>query len=364
MLNKSNSIILYNIFYYAVYMFVVLTILPTTLGNIGYSNIEIGYMYSIMNSCNLLIVVLLIYFSFNTRNYIYTNLLALLSTFFLVYLVYNNIYTRYMYLAIFLFAFFNLFNGSYLDSMTLNTFKEKYGYARSFGSYGFFFTGLILFFFTIDEKYYYIGLLISTFILFILSFKLSNDKDLHQDINITWKHVINEYWIWIFLFIFQLGMGIHYTYYSIYLINHDYQLNQIFLIWSIPVLFESLSFMFQKQIFNIFSIKSLILISIIMTIIRFILLEYFIDNFYLQIIINILHVFGFALIHSSLLNYFSTKYENYYEYLKIYRAILFGIALIVGAMLGGYLYSTTNLLYIVAFIISISLIPFFKIKLN
>jgi PPP family 3-phenylpropionic acid transporter len=358
------NFILHQALFFGLIVFTINTSFPVILGEYGYSSFEIGILLTISGLTNFILSLLFFKFTFKGEylKFIYFFLfLFLLST----YVFIGNFYLTIINIF-FLFSFYNL-SFSYNDSMILEKYNKNFGRVRGIGSLFFVLMSVISYFIIDDIKILFIGMIIAGLFLFLNSLTLDKLKNVQQNIYIKIDYFIDEKFILLFYFFFNIGLGIFFSFYSLLLLDAGYSINQVFIIFGFFVFAETLMLFFQDKLieYNRFlSIKNILILSIVLTILRFSLLQYYIDNYLLQILINSIHMFTYALLFTSLLFYFKKKYsDNHFVFNKISRGIGNGLGMTVGAFLGGILFVdfSSSLLYFAASFILISLFFIFFI---
>lgn len=357
------TLFLHQILFFIVHWFF-LTTMPVYFKNEGYNNIEVGILFFLFQFSNLILFALLTQFKFKGTylKYLYlTEFISLLALFYLI----ENIFLSSIIILII--AMTHNLAFSYNDSIIVEQKKEHYGIYRSIGSMAFVIVSM-LFYFLFNKEYnqlYFIILIIS-FTTFITSSIISKKTETMQHIYIKKEHFIKEKSFILFSIIYNIPLGIYLSFYSIYLIDKNYSMNQIYLIWAVSVLFEIIMLFIQHKIIdrnNFLNPINIMIISSLITVFRFAGLEIFIESFWMQIVLNTLHMFTFSIFFGSMIKYFYTKYpKEHFIYLKMYRGLGFGIGGSFGAILGGiiYYYYPEYLFYTAGFFSLISILFLLK----
>ena len=360
------NFLLHQFLFFTFITFTILTSFPKIFENNGYSYFIIGFLMMFMQITNLILSLLFTKFTFKGKylTYIYGMLfLNIVSLYFFI----DNLYLTGI--NFFIFAMLYSISFTYNDSMILEKYKEKFGQFRAIGSAFFVLMSIFSYFYIHDVNVIFQLMVIASLIMFINSFFLTKGtKTTHQNIKITKQHVLNEKNLYLFAILFNLSLGVYFSFYSIFLIELGYTINQVFIIFGLSVASETITLFFQHKIINkniFFNVFNIMIASMVFTIIRFILIQLFPHEFSIQIIANLLHLFTFSLFFSSMLLYLKDKYPNeHFIYSKLYRGIGFGIGGTIGALLSGILYTNYGnyFFYIPAIFTFISIYFLFKLK--
>ena len=244
----------------------------------------------------------------------------------------------------------SLFTSSTLplsESLTLAhlaTTNGHYSRIRMWGSLGFIFAAVILGF-AIDAYgiksllWFLLGVQI---ILFALTFKLPDA--------VIAPHAHDEFSIWqiikqptviallIGCSLMVTAHGVLYNFYSIYLAEHGYSKAMIGLLWSVGVVCEIAIFMLMPKIMARFSLKKIMLISLVLAVIRFSMIGVAVDSLWLLILAQSLHAFTFGSFHAASIEVI-TQFFNGRHQAKgqaIYNSVAYGVGGTIGGLAGGY----------------------------
>jgi len=333
-------------FFYFTLVAIYIIFLPKILQTLGYSSFQIGFIFSL----GPLMRFLLPFFFLNkiqlTQKIFYGSLLLSLISALLFYITIQNCY---------LFIIPNILLGisfavilPYVETHALTYLKkEKYGKSRLYGSLGFMFCGLIL---ARELTTYEIGLhyfLIASFLVVIFGFSIAT----HEQTNTEAKKSEGEFefkkaiYIWISLFLLQVAMGFFYNFFTIYESDHGISLQTVSYLWTFSIVSEIMIFYFQSSIFQKFNLLLIIKISLIMTIIRWLLLYLFPDSIMISYVSQSLHIFSFALNHTAAISYLYATYENKRLSSQFYYGFSFGLGGFTGSLIAGSLYGKNLFLY-------------------
>jgi len=326
--------------------FFIITTIPKIFLN-EYSLIIVGFLMMFVQLSNLILNIILSKFTFKGKYLSFIYFLFFINNLILYFFINNLIITIISFL---LFSIFYNLIFTYNDSMILEKHKHKYGIYRSIGSSFFVLMSIFSYFFIKDYNILFILMVFSSLLLFLNSFSLAKSTiKIHQDIKIKKENILNEKYLFIFSIIFNISIAMYFSFYSIFLTKFGYSINQVFIIFGISVIAETIMLIFQHNIINknkFLNVYNLIIFSIFMTVIRFILIQMFPLSFIIQICANILHLFTFSLFFSSMLLYLKEKYPStHFIYSTLYRGIGFGIGGTIGALLSGIIYKYYGIYY-------------------
>ena len=244
----------------------------------------------------------------------------------------------------------SLFTSSTLplsESLTLAhlaTTNGHYSKIRMWGSLGFIFAAVILGF-AIDAYgiksllWFLLGVQI---VLFGLTFKL-------PDATVA-PHALDEFSIWQIIkqptviallvgcSLMVTAHGVLYNFYSIYLAQHGYSKAMIGLLWSVGVVCEIAVFMLMPKIMAHFSLKNIMLISLVLAVIRFSMIGVAVDSLWLLLIAQSLHAFTFGSFHAAsvevITQFFNGRHQAKGQ--AIYNSVAYGVGGTIGGLAGGY----------------------------
>ena len=245
----------------------------------------------------------------------------------------------------------SLFTSSTLplaESLTLAhlaTTDGHYSRIRLWGSIGFIVASLFLGY-LIDLQGINIllwVLLIAQTIIFFLSNTIPETKEIHHkknDLSI-WKIIKTPSVIALLIgcTLMVSAHGVLYNFYSIYLKEHGYSSATIGWLWAVGVICEIFIFMLMPKILRRYSLKTILLISLFLGVIRFILIGASPDQFYLLLIAQMFHAATFGSFHAAsieVIAYFF-KGRNQSRGQAIYNSVAYGIGGTIGSLGGGYL---------------------------
>ncbi len=254
------------------------------------------------------------------------------------------------YWLFFVMAALSLFTSSTLplaESLTLAhlaTTNGHYSRIRMWGSLGFIVAsvilGYVIDFAGIRSLLWF--LLIVQMVLFLLSRTLPDPKVVpHERDQFSIWQVIKQPNVIALLVgcsLMVTAHGVLYNFYSIYLSDHGYSKGLIGLLWSVGVICEIGIFMLMPKITQHYSLKTILLISLALAVIRFCLIGYAIDNIWLLILAQTLHAATFGSFHAAsvevITQFFNGRHQAKGQ--AIYNSVAYGVGGTIGGVAGGY----------------------------
>ncbi len=245
----------------------------------------------------------------------------------------------------------SLFTSSTLplaESLTLAhlaTTNGHYSRIRLWGSIGFIVASLFLGY-LIDLQGINIllwVLLIAQAIIFFLSNTIPETKEIQHKTNdlSIWKIIKTPSVIALLIgcTLMVSAHGVLYNFYSIYLKDHGYSSATIGWLWAVGVICEILIFMAMPKILRRYSLKSILLMSLFLGVIRFILIGTSPDHLYLLFIAQMFHAATFGSFHAASIEVIAYYFKgrNQTRGQAIYNSVAYGIGGTIGGLGGGYL---------------------------
>ena len=249
--------------------------------------------------------------------------------------------------VVFLFGFFWNASLPQFEALTLNHLQgniHKYSSIRLWGSIGFIImvAGLPLILDIIGFSWL-IHIILLLFISITLSSFLVNDKDHahHAFEQGHISHVLKQPIVLALLFacmLQQASHGAYYTFFSIYLTQHNYSHAFIGWMWAVGVIAEVILFLLIQPLLQRFGAYLLFSLSVLITAIRWVLLAYFVDVEAVLWFSQILHAASYGLFHASAIQiihlYFPGKLQGRGQ--ALYAGLSFGVGGAIGSLTSGY----------------------------
>jgi MFS transporter, PPP family, 3-phenylpropionic acid transporter len=132
--------------------------------------------------------------------------------------------------------------------------------------------------------------------------------------------------------------GVLYNFYSIYLAEHGYSKGMIGWLWAVGVICEIMVFMVMPKIMRCYSLKTIILVSLALAVVRFAMIGVAVDNLILLLVAQSLHAATFGSFHAATIDVV-TQFFNGRHQAKgqaIYNSVTYGLGGAIGGVAGGY----------------------------
>lgn len=162
-------------------------------------------------------------------------------------------------------------------------------------------------------------------------------------------------------FLLQFSHGPYYTFYTLYLVdNYDYSRSSAGLLWALGVLAEVAIFIVMFKLLQFFSLRALLLFSLLITTLRWLLIGYGAESLVILLLAQLMHACSFGVAHSVSIelvrNYFSGGHQGQGQ--ALYSSFSFGAGGAAGALAGGMMWdaSATNTFLVAALSAGIALV--------
>ena len=336
--------------------------LPKMLQSIGYSSIQIGFIFAIIPLMRFLTPFFFLkIFSLDQKIY-YLSLLSSLLSILLFYLTIENFYLFCANMVI-----FGISTGlilPYIETLALEKLKkEKYGKSRLWGSIGFMLMGLVL---AKVLKDHFMGLhfyVLSIFLTVIFGYAATFNANSYKKQKPKEKNdfsLISHWHFWLSIFLMQMSFGFFYSFFTIYETDHGFTLETVSYLWAFSIVCEIIMFRFQSRIIK-FDLMLLIKFATFITVIRWLLLYLYPDSLTISYFSQSFHAVSFALYHTATIAYLYEIYTRKRLAQQFYYGISFGLGGFIGSLIAGYFYGE-YLFLIASFITLISFITLFGNK--
>ncbi len=332
---------LFYLFYFAM-VGVYVIYMPKVLKDIGYSDIEVGAIYT---SAPLMRFILPFIFKkwIKLTNRVY--LISLVLTLIITLIFFLTIHNFYIYLLLNL-----LYGGAmgvalpFVEVIAIEQIgKKNYGKVRLWGSIGFILIALILGKILNSPTLALIFLSLTAFFTMLIGFILVkyDKKSKQKDENIDYSSFsLKKYWaFWASIFLFQFSFGGFYNFFTIYETQHHIPLDIVSYLWTFGVICEIFMLIFQTSIIQKYSLFNLILITSISAIFRWLILAYYPNNLPLVLLSQATHALNFALYYTATIAYVYQLYSQKRLAQQFYLGIGFGLGGAFGAIVSGVVYN-------------------------
>lgn len=226
----------------------------------------------------------------------------------------------------------------------LATTNGHYSKIRMWGSLGFIVAAVILGFlidaFGIKSLLWF--LLAVQILLYALTFRLpeaSVAPHAHDQFSV-WQIVRQPVVIALLLgcALMVTAHGLLYNFYSIYLEQHGYSKTMIGWLWAIGVICEILIFMKMPKLMARYSLKTILLVSLALAVLRFSMVGLVPDNLGWLLLAQCLHAFTFGSFHAAsvevMTQFFNGRHQAKGQ--AIYNSVAYGVGGTVGGLAGGF----------------------------
>ena len=242
--------------------------------------------------------------------------------------------------------------------------EDLYGRIRLWGSVGFIISvvGFGVFFNSLGIAYFPFVLLFVISLIFLSSLfhfdepKRAKKEGQGFDKFLAYLLLPDVRNFFVVCFLLQVSHGAYYTYFSIYLESLGYTTAEIGGLWSLGVIAEVVLFIYMHRWMANHTIKLIMVVSLLLTSLRWLVSAWCADNMVLIVIAQCLHAFSFGAMHASAIKFvhqtFTVTYQGRAQ--ALYSSLGFGAGGAVGAYASGVLvtYSGYNDLFVVSALVS------------
>ncbi|WP_077338127.1 MFS transporter [Pseudocolwellia agarivorans] len=340
----------FSYFWYFGLLGLIIPFLPLFLDGKNFSSVEIGEILAIFTATKIIGPTLWAVLADKTGQQLgIIRLGAFLACAFFTFLFWLNDYWP----VVFCLATFSLFWTAILpqlEVMTLNSIRRSaqiYARIRLWGSIGFIFfavvAGEVIEQFS-SEAFTYIGFII-LFGLFLSTLLIKQSKIKQSQITKTSSikgklFNINFAVFFIAGLLLQLSFGPYYSFFALYLRDLQYPGFAVGILISLGVIAEITIFIYAGKIFKHFSVKNILVFSLITTSFRWFLMGHLGDSMLVMILSQAIHAASFGLYHSAsiqfLQRHFDPSQQNRGQ--AVYIGGVYGIGGAIGAYLAGVLW--------------------------
>lgn len=138
----------------------------------------------------------------------------------------------------------------------------------------------------------------------------------------------------------QLSFGPYYTFFSIYLDEAGYSAAMTGVIWAVGVIAEVVLFWQFGRIMHLLSWRTWVIVSLVLTALRWLLTGVLIDSLPSLFILQILHAFSFGVMHAVSMRYVQKLFPDHFHgrAQALYSSVSFGVGGALGAWISGLLW--------------------------
>jgi PPP family 3-phenylpropionic acid transporter len=147
--------------------------------------------------------------------------------------------------------------------------------------------------------------------------------------------------LWAFLVVYmllQLAHSPYYVFYSIYLKNQQYTASLTGFLWALAVFAEIVLFIYMRRVLKRFSLRTILLVSILLSVVRWLMIGWCVDYFWLLLFAQLLHAATFGGAHVAAIHlvhlYFGDRHQGKGQ--ALYASLTFGLGGMLGSYYSGY----------------------------
>jgi PPP family 3-phenylpropionic acid transporter len=337
-------------FFYFAILGLVSTFLGVFLDNKGFSSREIGEILAIFTVAKIIAPSLWSIFADKTGQ----QLVIMRLGAFLALLCFTGLFWLSSYGAIALsLALFSLFWTAILPQLEVHTLvtlrknNKIYARVRLWGSLGFIVLAILageaMSYFS-SETFIVLGV-IMLLALFFSTLALTDSTKSRSIVKVDSPikdKIINSRFIFFFLggVLLQISFAPYYGFFALFLQDLNYPGFAVGLLVSIGVLAEIVAFIYMGTLFKNFSLKGLLVFSLLITALRWYLLPYVSNNVYLLALLQLSHAASFAIYHSASMVFITNHFTKHQQSRGqgLYIGGVYGIGGALGAYLTGIIW--------------------------
>lgn len=221
---------------------------------------------------------------------------------------------------------------------------DRYGHIRLWGSIGF-----VVAVIGLGYALQYVGMMALLWVIFVLlagvwalSWRLSDPLvSLQQESDSTWWAILKRREVIALMaacFTMSAAHGVYYTFYSIYLVDHGYSKDTIGWLWALGVACEIMVFLNMPRLTARFGLRRIMLGSLFLAFVRFFVIGWAVDVWWLIVLAQTLHAATFGSYHAAAValthRYFKGKHQSKGQ--GLYTSISYGVGGTLGAVVSGF----------------------------
>ena len=256
-------------------------------------------------------------------------------------------------IVIFLFSFFWNAMLPQFEAVTFDFLGKKtdlYGRTRLWGSVGFIVaivgTGALMDKFG-DNVLITVVICLLFFICLSTLFVANRSKDTISTSSFHIKEVLLQKPVVAFFvvcFLVQASHAPYYSFFSIYLTEQGFNNLVVGQIWSIGVVAEIALFLVMHHLSKRFSLRNILLLSLVLTVVRWLLIAWLVNNIFALVIAQIFHAASFGAFHVVAIQLVNQYFvgQNQGRGQALYSSIGYGLGGMCGSLMAGYLWLTLS----------------------
>ncbi|MFA6178286.1 MAG: MFS transporter [Candidatus Methylopumilus sp.] len=221
---------------------------------------------------------------------------------------------------------------------------DRYGRIRMWGSIGFIAAviglGYLLDYTDIKALLWVVLALLVAVSLFSRNIPEPRITPHHTDDSSIWQIVRQKEVVALMTACFTMSAahGVYYTFYSIYLVDHGYTAAQVGWLWALGVICEILIFLCMPVLTKRFGLRLILLVSLFLAFIRFAVIGWAVDFWWLILLAQTLHAATFGSYHAAAValthRYFKGRHQSKGQ--GLYTSVSYGIGGTFGAVISGF----------------------------
>lgn len=231
-----------------------------------------------------------------------------------------------------------------IEGLTLSCVSghaSRYGKIRLWGSVGFIlltiFTGKMIDVFS-SEAPIFVGAIVLFSLFAVTLFLKEPTREMSTDIHqLSIWHKINTPVFYVFLLstaLLQLSFGAYYGFFALYVLDLGYSGQATGWLIALGVLAEVIIFLQAGKLIALFGVKWILVISILLTALRWYLLAIAANNPVILVLSQVLHAFSFGMTHTASMHFIHYYFGNQFQ--SQGQAIYISVGFGVGGAIGGY----------------------------
>lgn len=173
----------------------------------------------------------------------------------------------------------------------------------------------------------------------------------HQTAAVGILHILKKPEVLAFLavnMLLQLAHAPYYVFYSIYLKHFQYSTSLTGLLWALAVVAEIVLFIYMRRLLLRFSLRNILLLSILLGIVRWLLIAWCVDYLWLLVFAQLLHAATFAGVHVAAIHlvhhYFGDRHQGKGQ--ALYSSLSYGLGGMLGSYYSGYYWESLGASFI------------------
>lgn len=323
---------------------------PLFLRELSFTAVEIGYLVGILMATKIVAPNIWGWLALRSqRRMAVIRGGALLSLVFFAGVFFERSFWG-MAVIIALFSFFWNAILAQFEVVTLSHLRQYYSLysrIRMWGSIGFIFT-VVLFGWLFDLiSLMYLPWVVCALLLALWLSSLTVDEKkrryYQQHSPQFWRRLLREKVLLAFFvscFLLQLSHGPYYTFFSVYLVEHDYSRASTGVFWSLGVMAEVVVFLVMHRMLQRFSLSALLRWSLFLTALRWAVIALWVDNIYLLVPAQLLHAASFGIYHAVAVEFIRQRFsgQDQGQGMALYSGLSYGAGGAAGAVLSGWLW--------------------------